>query len=167
MGLLIHPYPLVRSGGLFLLVVGIALVAGAFHSRWRVGLLAGGVAIATVVTAVATPTLVSGLGRPSRFQIVVLVGAVVLEAALIPLGLHATRQRGWSTRWLTVFFMVGLHFLPMAVAFGPVMLLLGLALMLNAGIGLWKTSVIELQHSWLADGLLKVTAGVIMMFGLA
>ena len=37
--------------------------------------------------------------------------------------------------------------------------------MLNAGIGLWKKSAIELRTYWLTDGLLKVAAGVIMMLG--
>ncbi len=166
-GLLSHPYPLVRAGGLFLLVVGSALVSGAIHWRWRVGLLAGGVAIATLVTTVATPTLVSGLARPSHSQLIALCAAVLLQALLIPLSLHATRNRDSSARWLTVFFVVGLHFLPMAVAFGPVVMVLGLAIMLNAGIGLWKPSEIDLRHSWLADGLLKVAAGIMMMLGVA
>ncbi len=162
-GLPSYPYPLVRAGGLFLLIVGSALVAGAVHSRWRVGLLAAGVAIAKLATAVATPTLISGLGRPSRFQIVALIGAVLVEAAFIPLALRATRRRSWSARWLTVFFVVGVHFLPMAIAFGPVVLVLGVAVMLNAGMGLWKASAIDLRHSWMADGLLKVGAGVLML----
>ena len=162
-----HPYPLARAAGLFLLVVGSALVAGALHWRWRVGLLAGGAAIATLVTAVATPALVSGLGRPSHLQLIALCAAVLLQAVLLPLSLYATRRRDWSARWLTVLFVVGLHFLPMAVAFGPVVLVLGLAIMLNAGIGLWKPSAIDLRHSWMADGLLKLAAGIVMVLGVA
>ena len=166
-GLTSHAYPLLRAGGLFLVVTGIAMVSGAFSSRFRVGLLGGGLVLASVVTAVAAPRLVSGLGRPSRLQLVALSAALILEAVLIPLAVRATRRRDERTRWLAVFFVVGLHFLPMSVAFGPVVLALGLAIMLNAGVGLGRSSRIELQSLWLTDGLLKVAAGVTMILGVA
>jgi len=162
-----HPYPLVCAGGLFLVLVGIAIVSGALYSRWRVGFLGGGLIVASVATAVATPRLVSGLGAPSRSQIVALSAAVIVEAILIPLAVRATRHRGERTRWLVVFFMVGLHFLPMAVAFGPVVLVLGLAIMLNTTVGLWRLTGMNLQFLWLTDGLLKVTAGVMMLLGVS
>ena len=63
--------------------------------------------------------------------------------------------------------MVGLHFLPMAVAFGPVVLVLGLAIMLNTTVGLWRLTGMNLQFLWLTDGLLKVTAGVMMLLGVS
>jgi len=164
-GVTSHSYPLVRPGGLFLVLVGLAIVSGALYPRYRVGLLGGGLIIASAVTVLATSRLVLGLGRPTRFQVVALSVAVILEMVLIPLALLATRHRDESARWLAVFFVVGLHFLPMSVAFGPVVIALGVASMLNAGVGLWPSFRAKLQPLWLTDGLLKVTAGMIMIFG--
>jgi hypothetical protein len=52
-------------------------------------------------------------------------------------------------------------------AFGPIVSVLGLAIMLNAGVGLGRSSRIKLQCLWLTDGLLKVTDGVMLIFGVA
>src|SRR5262245_6930560 len=123
--------------------------------------------IAAAATALAAPGLVAGLGRPTRFQIVALSAALILEAIAIPLAVRGTRNRGERTLWLTVLFVVGLHFIPMAVAFGPVVLVLGLAVMINAGFGLWGSSRVRWEALWLTDGLLKVTAGVMMLCGVA
>jgi hypothetical protein len=162
-----YPYPLARPGGLFLVLAGAAIVSGALFPRYRVALLGGGLLIASAATALATPRLILGLGRPTHFQVLALFSAVLLEAVTIPLAVRATRHRDECARWLAVFFVVGLHFLPMGVAFGPLAVALGLAIMLNAGVGLWRSSRATLRPLWLTDGLLKVTAGMMMLLDVA
>src|SRR5688500_1168931 len=136
-----HKYPMVRVGGLFILCVGLGLIAGT---------IAGGEGLVDrrvffVGVGAATMSLfLSGklsYGPPLRFQLVALLGAIVLEivlmSALGPL-LGPTDVR---TFWLWTLVIVGVHFVPMAVAFGPVMLLLGAACVASAASGLLVPSL--------------------------
>lgn len=159
-----HPYPLVRGGGLFLVLVGISIVVGALRpsvreTSWRTGLL-----VATVITTIAAPGLARTLGKPTLKQIVALVAAVVLEVVLIPVLIRATRHRGERTLVLSVLLAVGLHLVPMAVAFGPVVAGLGFLTMVNAAVGLWGLPQARLSQLWFVDGLLKVVGGAAMLF---
>jgi len=62
------------------------------------------------------------------------------------------------TYWLWALGIVGLHFIPMAIAFGPIVLALGVACMANAAVGLAASSMPFLLIGT-ADGLLKVLLG--------
>src|SRR5687768_5797459 len=46
-----HPYPLIRSGGLFLIIIAAMIIAGAPLPRARNKLVAAGLALASIVTA--------------------------------------------------------------------------------------------------------------------
>ena len=63
-----------------------------------------------------------------------------------------------SVRWLWVLMIVGVHFLPMAVSFGPLFLLLGGACISNAALGLLLPDV-PFGLFGLVDGVLKVVVG--------
>jgi hypothetical protein len=99
-------------------------------------------------------------GRPTRTQLLALAAALVLEAvlfALLPRVLPpGTTER---VRWLWVLMIVGAHFLPMAVSFGPLFLLLGGACISNAALGLLLPDV-PFGLFGVIDGALKVYVGV-------
>jgi hypothetical protein len=72
------------------------------------------------------------------------------------------REAGERSLLLAILFAVGLHFLPMALAFGPICGALGVALCANAGIGLWMKPDIALNRLWASDGVIKMTFGAMM-----
>jgi hypothetical protein len=80
----VHTYPLVRSGGVFLLVVGLAMLPGAMRFPARQKWLAAGAVLAAVATALAAVSLTRPYGTPSGTQVAWLAGAVLLEMLLIP-----------------------------------------------------------------------------------
>ena len=158
-----YPYPLIRGGGLFLTIIGAMIIAGALLPKARNILVAAGLALASIVTAIAAPSLARPLGTPSWQQILVLAGSVLLEMTLIQVVVRSVYHLGERTIILSVLLVVGLHFLPMAVAFGPIIGLFGILTILNAGAGLWLRSNMNLSSLWFFDGLLKLTCGILML----
>jgi len=153
-------YPMARRGGLFLVLIGAALIAaialsGSALVSYPVFFAGMGIAILSL--------LVSGRlsdGRPTRAQLVALAAAIALEAvlfALLPRVLPLETPE--SVRWLWVLMIVGVHFLPMAVSFGPLFLLLGGACISNAALGLLLPEV-PFELFGLVDGALKLFVGV-------
>ena len=158
-----YPYPLIRSGGLFLIIIGAMIIAGVLLPRARNILVAVGLALASIITAIAAPSLTQPLGVPSWPQILVLAGSVLLEMILIQVVVRYVYPLGERTIILSVLFVVGLHFLPMAVAFGPIIGILGILTILNAGAGLWLSPNMNLSIVWFFDGFLKLACGILMM----
>jgi hypothetical protein len=158
-----YPYPLIRGGGIFLIIIGAMIIAGALLPRARNILVAAGLAFASIVTAIAAPGLARPLGAPSWQQIFVLAGAVLLEMILIQVVVRYVYHLGERTIILSVLLVVGLHFLPMAVAFGPIIAILGILTILNVGAGLWLRPNMNLSILWFFDGVLKLACGIIMM----
>jgi len=158
-----YPYPLIRSGGLFLAMIGAMIIAGVPLPRARNILVAVGLALASIVTAIAAPGLTRPLGVPSWQQILVLAGSVLLEIILIQAVVRYVYHLGERTIILSILLVVGLHFLPMAVAFGPLMGILGILTILNAGAGLWLRPNMNLSVLWFFDGLLKLACGILML----
>jgi hypothetical protein len=73
------------------------------------------------------------------------------------------KSAGERTFLLMILFVVGFHFLPMAVAFGPLCAVLGVSAMANAGFGLWARREIALSQLWILDGVLKIGFGSLML----
>jgi uncharacterized protein DUF6609 len=153
-------YPMARRGGLFLVLIGAALIAAialSGHALVSYPVFFAGLGVAIL------SLFVSGRlsdGRPTRAQLVALAAAIALEAALfavVPRMLPPGTQE--SVRWLWVLMIVGVHFLPMAVSFGPLFLLLGGACISNAALGLLLPEV-PFELFGLVDGALKVFVGV-------
>jgi hypothetical protein len=160
----LHPYPLVRGGGLFLLLVGAGITSGAFWPQARRRLLGWSLALASVVTALFAARLARPFGLPTALQIGVLVGAVLMEGVVIGLVVRQLQQQDDRTVELAVMFVVGVHFLPMTLAFGPLVGVLGVLVVLNAAAGLWLARGTDLLVFWTADGLSKMLFGGIMLF---
>jgi hypothetical protein len=155
---------MVRAGGLFILVMGVGVVLGSVVPTLRRSLLAAAVVLATASIVVFGPALSASMGGPTPTQLWFLVGAIALEALFIGLAVAKYRRAGERALLLAILFAVGLHFLPMAGAFGPICAALGVTLCVTAGYGLWLRPSLQLNGLWLVDGLLKATFGAIMLF---
>ncbi|HEX7237719.1 MAG TPA: DUF6609 family protein [Gammaproteobacteria bacterium] len=152
-------YPIARSGGLFLLIIGaglLAAIAASGDAPVNRGVFYAALGAALVSLCFARRV---SLGRPTPLQIGALVFAVALQGALIVLKSrllpHTTPEH---VRWLWVAAIVGIHFLPMAVTFGPRMLLLGSACIATALAGLSMPSI-PYEVFGIVDGALKVAVG--------
>jgi hypothetical protein len=110
----------------FLSIVGVAIVLGALRFRSRNVLLAAGAVLATIVTAFVAPGLTARAGVPTIAQTVWLAAAVAAEIVLLAVFIRRVAPHGERAVVLTVLGIVAAHFLPMAPAFGPSMILLGL-----------------------------------------
>src|SRR5262245_4889624 len=108
------------------------------------------------------PRRISCVNRPSAgLQVSFLFASIGLEIILFHFALRIYRRAGERSARLVSFFLVGLHFLPVAVAFGPMCLTLGLVLCLRSGTGLWIRPDLSVNGLWAADGL-KIAFGSAM-----
>lgn len=148
-----HPYPMVRAGGLFLMFFGAGIIGDIF--------LSGALIVGTVlaITSLMFSKALS-FGKPKRIQIIALVLAIVLEIALFII-LVSTLPAGAadSVRLMWILMIVGVHFLPMTITFGPRFGVLGALCILNALAGLVLTGAAS-EIFLLLDGTLKVVFGI-------
>jgi hypothetical protein len=157
-----HVFPMIRAGGVFIFIMGAGVVLGALVPNRRRLLLIIGAAVATIAIVFLAARLSAPFGMPTRLQLWFLFGSISAEAILIRVAVASYRRAGERSLLLAILFAVGLHFLPMAVTFGPVCLLLGVALCVCAGIGLWLRPDSPLNMLWASDGLIKMAFGAIM-----
>lgn len=148
-----HPYPLVRSGGLFLLLIGAGIIIDtALKGAFLVGTLFA------VLSLMFSKVL--SFGKPTISQLAALAVAIVLEIVLLIIMVNvlpADISRHIRLMW--VLIIVGIHFLPMAVCFGPRLLIIGLLCIVNGLIGLILNNLPS-DLLLLIDGVLKVGFGL-------
>ena len=159
-------FPMVPAGGLFIAIVGVGMVSGALFPTKRDFSLFCAFVVATVALVIFGGRLMAPFGNPTRLQLWFLFGSIALEIILFRFALPNYRRAGERSAGLGSLFIVGLHFLPMAVAFGPMCLALGLVLCLCSGAGLWVRPGLSLNGLWAADGLLKIAFGSAMALAL-
>ena len=92
----VHPFPLIRGGGLFLLLVGLAIMVGAVAPRRLWASFIAGVIIASAVVALTAIRLAAPLGKPTSFQLDSLMVAVFIE--VIAIGWLGSRLRAATER---------------------------------------------------------------------
>jgi len=158
-----YAFPMIRAGGVFIFIMGAGVVLGALLPSRRRLLLIIGAAVATIVIVFLAAPLSAPFGTPTRLQLWFLFGSIIAEAILIRVAVALYRRASERSLLLAVLLAVGLHFLPMAVAFGPVCVALGLTLCVCAGVGLWLRPGIPLNRLWALDGLIKMAYGAIML----
>ena len=147
-----HPYPLVRSGGLFLILIGGGIIIDVFFS----GAFIVGTSLALISLFFAKAL---SFGKPMRIQIVALIVAIVLEMVLLIVMVNVLPiDIDSQTRMMWILIIVGVHFLPMAVSFGPRFALLGVLCMVNGFVGLQLNDVSS-DLFLIIDGILKVAFG--------
>jgi len=89
-----------------------------------------------------------------------MAGAILLELGLfVAMGRTLPAGTAEHIRWLWVSMIVGVHFLPMSICFGPRFAVLGLGCITNATVGLLMPSI-PFELFGLIDGALKVGFGV-------
>lgn len=158
---LVHPFPLIRGGGLFLCCVGLGLLLGWRSPRLWVPLAVAGFVAGGVASALS-PALPPRLGAPSALQIGALVGAIVFEVAAIAYVVRRF-QDDERTQILSVLLVVGAHFVIMGLSHGPLMALLGAASVANAWAGLRLLPHVALERFGVFDALLKIGFGLWML----
>lgn len=158
-----HAFPMARAGGLFIFIMGLGVVLGAAVPNRRRTLLILGAALATTALIFTAARLSAPFGTPTRLQLWFLFGSIGVEAILVRIAVALYRRAGERSLLLAILFAVGLHFLPMGVAFGPVCAALGGTLCASAGVGLWLRPGIALDRLWALDGLIKMAFGAVML----
>ena len=159
-----HPssYPLAASGGVFLAIAGVAILLGALRFQSRNVVLAVGGALAAVVTALIAPSLTARAGVPSLQQFVWLAAAVIAEIVLLALLVRRAWPRGERAVVLTILAIVAIHFLPMAPAFGPPLILLSVLCAANVLVAV-RLQDYGLRALWAVDGVLKLAVGALLL----
>ena len=148
------------------MIVGVGIVFGALVPNKRDLTLFCAFVVATAALVIFGGRLMAPFGKPTGLQLWFLLGSIALEILLFRFGLARYRKAGERSKRLASLFIVGVHFLPMAVAFGPMCLTLGVVLCLCSGAGLWLRPGLPLNGLWTADGLLKIAFGSVMMLAL-
>lgn len=158
-----HAFPMIRAGGLFILLMGCGVVVGSIVPGRRRVLLAAGAVIATLALIVFASRLSAPFGQATRLQIGALIAAIIFEAVAIRIAVAKYRGAGERSLLLAILFAVGLHFIPMGLAFGPICAALGVAASISAATGLWLTRTAPLNGLWAIDGIMKVAFGAAML----
>lgn len=155
-----HPYPMAPSGGLFLTLVGMGLIAAvAFRGDNVADLKIFFVGVGLGIVALMFASKLS-LGKPTRVQIGALVAAIALEVILFNVqGRMLPRGTDESVRWMWISMIVGVHFLPMAISFGPGLLVLG-AICIAISIAGLSLSGLPGETFLLMDAVAKLVIGL-------
>ena len=157
-----YKYPMVRGGGAFLVCVGVGLVVGAiWPGSGPVNAKVLGLSAVLGILAIPIARRLAPLGKPQPYQVVVLIGSVVLEFAMFRF-VYGRLVAGADdqARWLWALLFVGVHFLPMGFAFGKRIAILGATCILAAVTGL--VGGVPFFYAALIDGALKVGFGLSM-----
>jgi hypothetical protein len=153
--------PMTRAGGLFIAVMGVGVALGGAFPRGRKALLAFGAAFAIIALIVVGPHI--QVANPSRQQVWFLFGSIALEVVLVRGAFALYKTDGERKLMLAILLAVGVHFVPMAGAFGPLCAALAIVCMGNAAIGLCLSRSAPLNALWTADGIVKILFGAMML----
>jgi uncharacterized membrane protein len=158
-------YPLRYSGGLLAACSGIGIIVGGLLGSPGYGLIAGmaaGFIVARRAAAIVRPRW----GRPSMSQLRVLIGVIGLEMTIFSLlgASGAFAHIAHAAMFEITLAIVGFHFLPMRWSHGPLMPLLGAAVLVWLGAGV--TMHLPLPVIAAGDGLLKLGFGLAMAWPL-
>jgi hypothetical protein len=154
-------FPLAPLGGLYIASVGVCLVGGALVPRLRTMSVWLGLGLGIVMVSVFAGRLAPA-AAPTMLQLGALVAAIVVEFAAFPLVMPRVRPRGERAVAVATLAIVGAHFFVMLPALGPLVALLGLVCMVNAG-ALARVPGYGVRAAWGIDGLAKVGFGVAMV----
>lgn len=155
-----HPFPLIRGGGLFLICVGLGFLLGWLIPRWWIAFAGAGFALG-IVASIYGAQLPPDLGSPTQLQVLAFYIAIAVEIVLI-IAVNLRYKPDERKQILGVLFVVGLHFVIMGVTFGPIIALLGVLVMLNAGLGWRALTHVPIKRIGIIDSVLKIAFGVFM-----
>lgn len=151
---------ILKPAGLFLISIGFALFAAmAFadvrhpYANQNVFLMGMGISFVVLFGIV----FLQGL-RARPLQRIAINGSIVLEMVLFIARPHVTGPLTPAGNWIAALLIVGIHFIPFAIALGFELALLGVCCILNASLAMtnWASPPI-----WLSiDAVLKIGFGV-------
>jgi len=148
-----HPYPLVRSGGLFLVLIGAGII---FNTVLNGAFIAG--TMLAVLSLLFAKVL--AFGKPTLIQITALTLAIILEVVLLIVMVNKLpADAPIQVRLMWVLMIVGVHFLPMAICFVPRFAVLCILCIVNRFAGLVCNNA-SCDLFLLADSALKVGFGL-------
>ena len=156
-----HAYPLAPIGGFIILTVGLGTLGGAILPRYRMVLLAVSGLAACLMLWQFGASIAELFGAPTSFQVWSLVAAIAFEIVVIAVLVRKLRNRGERILNLAILVGVGAHFLLMAPAFGPLIVVLGLLAIINAAYGL-RFPGVSFRILWFLDGALKAAIGGVL-----
>lgn len=157
-----HPFPLIRGGGLFLIFVGLGFLIGWFlPQHWQPFAIAG--FVLGFLASALSPLIPPPLGIPSFIQVGALILAIVVEVGMITYVTSRFAQSDERTQLLAILLVVGLHFIIMGFAHGPLMALLGSITSINAWLGLRVFTTTPLLTFGVIDSFLKIGFGLWMV----
>jgi hypothetical protein len=163
LGQTLHPYPMMRGAGLFVLLVGLGItVGGLLGKKYVVPMLIAGGVLAIISQIVQVKGFTNFGGIPTRAQLYALYIGLIFEAVLIGLVVYFISDRGSRRFWLWILLVVGIHFMVLAYAQGSPLLLLAVLSIANAIVGLRMTNISYLKF-WVIDGMLKIAIGAWML----
>jgi hypothetical protein len=155
----LHPYPMMRGAGLFILFVGLGIsIGGRLGKKYGVPMLIAGGVLAILSQIVRVKGFTNFGGIPTQAQLYALYIGITFEAVLIGLVVYFIRDRSSRRFWLWILLVVGIHFIVLAYAQGPPLLLLAVLSIANAIVGLRMANVSYLKF-WVIDGVLKIAIG--------
>jgi hypothetical protein len=154
-------FPMAPLGGLFVATIGLFILLGAAAPQQRMSLTYIGFGAGTVALVLGG-RLAAGLPRPTTIQVGSLVLAIVLEIIAFVVAMPRLRPRGERTVIIATLIIVGLHFIVMTPAFGPLIGVLGLLCAMNAVIA-WRRPSYGIPAAWFVDGVMKLAVGAILI----
>jgi hypothetical protein len=158
----LHPYPTILRGGVLVLILGVSMIFGtavdAYPFYYRV-FFTGIVASVLAFIFFKQRYL---YGKPTPLQSGAIYAALIL-AVLLLVGLFVfIPDYGSRTFLLLMLLIIGIDFIPLSIAAGPLMLLLAALCILNALLGLWLQSLSFTIFTGV-DGVLKIIFGILML----
>jgi len=128
----LYPYPLIRNGGLFLIVIGISILATLMVGNTFV--LSTGMTMA-LLSLILSNTL--AISTPAKVQESVLFSSIIIGFALIIFMVNMLEINIVSkTHWIYFFIILGFYVFHLSFYFGPLFQLSGCLLILNASLGI-------------------------------
>ena len=158
----LHPSSMIRRSAVLVLVLGMSIVAVSVVFTYP---FAYSIPLAGIVAGALAFTFFKGrylYGRPTSLQsiaisVTLVLGVILLIGLFVFLPDYASR-----TFLLGMLLVIGIVFIPLGIASGPLMLLLASLCILNALLGLWLQGLSLTIFAGI-DGLLKIIFGILML----
>lgn len=159
-----HPYPLIRAGGLFIMIMGIGITIGSLRDWLILPMIGVSFVVAFIVLSQVQPPLLRDMGTLTDFQANMVYVAYTVQGVGIGLWCAFLLPReGASRRFiLGILVIVGLHFVFFYPSMGWVMLLV--TLFCTAwGLYTMRRESLSINLAYRVDGLIKATLGLLMV----
>jgi hypothetical protein len=158
----LHPYPTILRAGVLVLILGVGMVFGtaviSYPFSYRVFFTG---IVASVLTFIFFKQRYQ-YGKPTALQTGAIYAALILGALLLAGLFVFLPDYGSRTFLLLMLLIIGIDFIPLSIAVGPLLLLLAILCILDALLGLWLQGL-SFTLFTAVDGVLKIIFGILML----